>query len=64
MDIALTYAADGMVILFNGVISVLAAVAGPVAWLAAILIASLVWLATVEIDELDRMARKPTVGRH
>lgn len=64
MDQMIAVAGDGLVVLFNGVAAIFAAVSGPAAWLVAICVASLTWLAVVEVDELDRQGRKPTVGRH
>lgn len=61
---AMDAVANGLVTLFNGLVGVLDAVASPWTFAIGAIAASLAWLAVIEIEELDRQAAKPEVGRH
>lgn len=56
--------ATGLIAIFNGLWTLLAAVFSPLTITILVLIACGTWLAVIEVDELDRQARKPTVMRH
>jgi hypothetical protein len=55
---------DGLVVIVNGLLAMLGAIASPLTIAGAAGAAALVWLARIEVDELDRQAVKPQVGRH
>lgn len=56
--------AAGLVALFNGLLNALTTLVSPIVLAAMVLAAGLVWMALVEIDELNRQGTKPDVGLH
>lgn len=60
MDVVST----GLVILANGLMEMAGAVASPMTIAGAAGAAALVWLANIEVDELNRQGIKPQPGRH
>jgi hypothetical protein len=54
----------GLVVIVNGLLTMLGAIASPLTIAGAAGLAALVWLALIEVDELDRQGIKPRVGRH
>jgi hypothetical protein len=54
----------GLVTLANGLWAMLTAIANPYVIGVALMVASAVWLALIETEELDRSGTKPIVGRH
>jgi hypothetical protein len=54
----------GLILTANGLLDLLGRVADPMTLIGATLLASAFWLATIEIEELDRQGAKPQVGRH
>lgn len=55
---------NGLVTLANGALTALTSIADPVILVGIAMALSLLWLALVEVDELDRQGTKPEVGRH
>lgn len=56
--------AGGLVVLANGAWSLATSLLSPVSLLVVVSALSLSWLAQCEVDELDRMGRKPKVPWH
>jgi hypothetical protein len=56
--------ASGIITLLNGVWLALTSLASPLVLAAVGMVAALVWLALIEVDELDRQGAKPVVERH
>lgn len=54
----------GLVVIVNGLLTMLGALASPLTIAGIAGGAALVWLALIETDELNRQGVKPTVGRH
>lgn len=54
---------NGAVTLFNGFLELVGAATSPMTLVGALLGVSLLWLALIEIDELDRQGTKPEIGR-
>lgn len=54
----------GLILMANGLLTMVGELASPVTVMGVILVVAAGWLATVEIEELDRMGTKPDVGRH
>lgn len=55
---------NGLVVLANGLRELLLSLANPLAIFGIVLVASLWWLATVEIESIGRTSIKPKVVRH
>lgn len=55
---------NGLITLANGAWVLLDVVFSPVTFVVALLAAGLVWLALIEVDELDRQGTKPEIGIH
>lgn len=55
--------ANGFVTLTNGMLTLLSGVVTPVGLMTGIVAASWVWIALVELDELNRQGSKPEIGR-
>jgi hypothetical protein len=55
---------NGLVTIFNGLWVTLTSVVSPATLGGLVLAACLLWLARLELDELDRLGSKPTVDRH
>lgn len=55
---------SGLITMFNGFVALLGTLASPMALAVVVVVASLVWLALIEIEELNRQGTKPDVGRH
>lgn len=60
----MTIIASGLVTLLNGFLSILGALASPVVIASAVIVVSVIWLASLEVSELDLQSAKPEVGRH
>ena len=56
--------ATGLVVIVNGLLTMLGAIASPLTIAGVAGVAALVWLALIEVDELNRQGVKPQVGRH
>jgi len=56
--------ADGLVIIINGALSVVGHLVSWNVLVGAAIAASLAWMARLEMDQADRSAIKPHVGRH
>lgn len=56
--------ASGLVVIVNGLLTMLGAVASPLTIAGAFGAGALVWLALIEVDELNRQGVKPRIGRH
>ncbi len=56
--------ASGLVVIVNGLLTMLGAIASPLTIAGVAGVAALVWLALIETDELNRQGVKPQVGRH
>jgi len=54
----------GLILIVNGFLSMLGHLADPITIFGIILAGSLWWLATIEIESLNRASIKPTVRRH
>lgn len=54
----------GIALVANGALSLVSQVASFNVVVGVIAAASLMWLATMEVDELNRLGAKPDVGRH
>jgi len=55
--------ANGLVTVANGARTLADGVLTPVALMCAVIAASLVWLALIELDELNRQGTKPEIER-
>ena len=55
---------DGVITFLNGIYTVVSTLISPVALFLVLSAGSLMWLARVEVADLDRRAAKPEVGRH
>lgn len=55
---------NGLVTLANGALGALLSLASPLVIAGVALAAGLIWLALIEVDELNRKGTKPEVGRH
>jgi hypothetical protein len=54
----------GLIVLYNGVAAALGTVVSPVVGAGLVVAAAFVWMARLEIDEMNRRATKPQVGLH
>lgn len=55
---------NGLITLANGALSALLSLASPLTIAGVLMGVSLLWLALMEVEELDRQGSKPEVGRH
>lgn len=55
---------NGLVAIVNGVLVLIERVANPTLVCGVLLALGLLWMAAVEIEELDRAGLKPVVDRH
>lgn len=55
---------SGLIVIVNGLLTMLGALASPLTIAGAAGAGALVWLALIEVDELNRQGIKPLVGRH
>lgn len=60
----MTSLSTGFIALFNGLLDLLHALGSPLTLATVVSVASVLWLAGVEVEELDRQGVKPDVGRH
>ena len=54
----------GLVLIANGAVEIATALFSPVALVGVAALVALWWLATIEIEELNRLGVKPDVPRH
>ncbi len=54
----------GLLTLLNGLLALVGAIISPVALAVLVLGVGFLWLARLEIDQLNRQATKPEIGRH
>lgn len=54
----------GLILTVNGLWQMVTHLADPITLIGVTMAAGLVWLAGIEIEELDRQGTKPEVGRH
>jgi hypothetical protein len=54
----------GLILMANGLLTMLHHLADKVTLVSVLSVLSLWWLATIEIEELNRQGTKPDVGRH
>lgn len=64
MEDVLSSLGDGLIVIVNGAWSVAATALSPMTAAAIATVAGLVWLARLEIDELNRQGSKPDIGMH
>jgi hypothetical protein len=55
--------ANGLFTVLNGVYTMLDAALGPAFIMSALVGLSFLWIALIELDELNRQGRKPEIGR-
>lgn len=55
---------NGLISIANGIIDLAGKVVSPISVIVVILVVSYSWLCLIELDELDRQATKPEIGRH
>lgn len=56
--------ASGIITLLNGIWMALTSLASPLVLAGVAMAAGLLWLALIEVDDLDRQGSKPVVERH
>lgn len=64
MDTLLGHLGDGLVVLVNGAWAALSTALSPLTAAALATVFGLIWLARLEIDELNRQGTKPDIGMH
>lgn len=55
---------SGLITILNGLLTMLGALASPVAGAVVLAGLALIWLCRLEMDEMGRQSSKPEVGRH
>lgn len=60
----MTIFSNSLITLLNGAFDFITRLFSPVSIIIILLIASLVWMALLEMDEMNRQGTKPEVGRH
>jgi hypothetical protein len=62
-DAAMDVLGNGAITVFNGLLGMVTMAFSPMVIVGVILASSFVWLALIELDELDRQGSKPEIGR-
>lgn len=60
----MTALGNGLVLLFNGLVSLFGFLSNGITIAVIFVFLSLAWLAFMEIEELNRQGSKPEIGRH
>lgn len=55
--------ANGLITVFNGLQTLLAGLLTPIVMMSIIIGGAFVWIALIELDEINRQGTKPEIGR-